>query len=348
MGSKVSFVRVEEQTAEAVQRSVQAAMAMVEWNIGLQAVSVFLKVNLLSREVMPGQCTSPWVFEGVLQEVRRAFPTAAIYYGDCNVATSRQVDAAVCRWGFSEIGERYGATFVNLSRCSGQEVHVGPIFGRLSIPEILLAVDAILTVPVIKTHCITPFTGALKNQWGLLPRARFKYHPLVHEAIAEINGYFRNTLKAGIADITIAMEGPGPRVGYPKVCDVVMASTDLVALDALVAQYLGFDHEQIRFIQFARDQGLGSVDAEVIGDRFERNPFRPGQGKDFVVYRWRDRFAHIPGIRALLQQEWFFLPLGWIASWYVRHLWYWRVGKPRALQVCASTGYGREFAHLIG
>ena len=34
--------------------------------------------------------------------------------------------------------------------------------------------EAMITIPVVKTHCITPFTASLKNQWGLLPRARFK------------------------------------------------------------------------------------------------------------------------------------------------------------------------------
>ena len=106
-------------------------------------------------------------------------------------------------------------------------------------PKCCLIVDALITLPIVKTHCITPFTGAMKNQWGLLPRARFKFHPVVHAAIGEVNAYFADRIRLGVADLTVAMEGPGPRVGLPKVCDRIMASRDLVALDMLAGQEHG-------------------------------------------------------------------------------------------------------------
>ncbi len=345
--SKVAFSVVEEQTAAAVEQTVRCAMNLLEWDQGLGPASIFLKVNLLSREVMPGQCTSPWVFTAVLQEVKERFPDAVVYFGDCEVATSRQVDDAVRNWGILAVGERAGATFVNLSTAPTREVEVGPIFGRLDIPTVLLDAEAIITIPVAKTHCITPFTASLKNQWGLLPRARFKFHPVVHEAIAEVNAFFAPQMKLGVVDLTVAMEGPGPRVGLPKVCDRIMASRDLVALDTAVAQYMGFEREEVEFLLHAERLGLGSMEAEIVGDAFERNPFARGQGQDYVVYRWRDRFADIPVFRAFLLQGWFFKPLGWVASWYARHFWYNNKGRPRALEVCRTTGYGAEFIDLV-
>lgn len=347
MKSKVAFTETEAQTAEAVEGAVRRAMGMVDWQRDLDPRSVFLKVNLLSREVMPGQCTSPWVFAAVLAEVRERFPAAKVYFGDCEVATSRQVEDAVRNWGFLAIGERAGATFVNLSTAPTRKVEVGPIFGSLDIPEVLLDVEAIITLPVVKTHCITPFTAALKNQWGLLPRARFKYHPVVHEAIAEVNGFFAVQMKLGVADMTVAMEGPGPRVGLPKVCDRIAVSRDLVALDTVVAQYMGFERDEVEFLLHAERSGLGSMEVEVVGDVFERNPFARGQGQDYVVYRWRDRFAGLPVFRTFLLQDWFFKPLGWAASWYARHHWYRKHGLPRAQHICRTTGYGAEYDTLI-
>jgi uncharacterized protein (DUF362 family) len=263
------------------------------------------------------------------------------------VATSRQVDDAVRNWGLLDIGARYGATFINLSTAPTRKVEVGPIFGQLDIPQVLLDVEAIITIPVVKTHCITPFTAALKNQWGLLPRARFKYHPVVHEAIAEVNNFFAPQLKLGVADMTVAMEGPGPRVGFPKVCDRILAARDLVALDTVAAQFMGFERDEVEFLLHAERKGLGSMEVELVGDSFERNPFARGQGQDYVVYRWRDRFASLPILRSLLLQDWFFKPLGWAASWYARHYWYRQQGRPRAQQICQSTGYGAEFAELL-
>ena len=241
--SKVAFVHTA-QEQQAVFSAVERAMQLADWDRDSEPASIFLKVNLLSREVMPGQCTSPWVFEGVLRQVRQRYPQAQIFYGDCEVATSRQVDDAVRNWGFLAIGQHYDATFVNLSRAPTRSVEVGPIFGRLDMPAVLLDTEALITIPIIKTHCITPFTGAMKNQWGLLPRARFKFHPVVHEAIAEVNAYFADRMCLGIADMTVAMEGPGPRVGVPKVCDRILASRDLVALDTLAGQYMGFERDE--------------------------------------------------------------------------------------------------------
>ncbi len=347
MKSKVAFAGVAAQTAAGVETAVHRAMALVDWDRDLEPASVFLKVNLLSREVMPGQCTSPWVFAAVLKAVKERFPRAELFFGDCEVATSRQVDDAVRTWGLLDIGAAHGATFVNLSTAPTRQVEVGPIFGRLDIPEVLLDAEAMITIPVVKTHCITPFTAALKNQWGLLPRARFKYHPVVHEAIAEVNGFFAAKMVLGVADLTVAMEGPGPRVGLPKVCDRVMASRDLVALDTAAAQYMGFDRDEVEFLLHAERQGLGSMEAEIVGDAFEKNPFARGQGQDYVVYRWRDRFADAPVLRTFLLQDWFFKPLGWAAALYARHFWYRRKGRPRAESICRETGYGAEFAELL-
>ena len=47
------------------------AMELVSWDEGDEPRSLFLKVNLLSREVMPGR-TSPWVFEAVCAESEEA------------------------------------------------------------------------------------------------------------------------------------------------------------------------------------------------------------------------------------------------------------------------------------
>lgn len=348
MKSKVAFARIADQTALGVQEAVQRAMGLVAWNRCLEPGSIFLKVNLLSQEVMPGQCTSPWFFEGVVRQVRECFPEAEISFGDCEVATSRQVDAAVRNWGLLDIGRRHGVRFVNLSRCPARRMEIGPIFGSLEIPEVLLEADALITVPVIKTHCITPFTGALKNQWGMLPRARFKYHPVVHEAIAEINAFFKGKMALAVADLTVAMEGPGPRVGLPKVCDLVMASADLVALDTLAAQYMGFHRDEVAFLQHAEKRCLGSMEVEVVGDAFVQNPFQRGRGQDYVIYRWRDRFARAPVMRTFLRQEWFFRPLGWVATQYAKRFWYQQKGRAQAQHICRSTGYGAEFGPLIG
>ena len=222
----------------------------------------------------------------------------------------------------------------------------GPRNGQDESTFFLLDVDAIITVPVAKTHCITPFTGALKNQWGLLPRARFRYHDVVHEAISEINQFFSQII-LGVTDLTIAMEGPGPRVGEPKICDLIMASTDLVALDSLTALYMGIEPLHIGFIKFAEKLGLGNTIYDIVGDPFEQNTFRPGVGKDYLVYRWRDRFKKIPILRNIMFTVPIYRALGYCATKYNLWAWYRKTGKSQADEICIESGYGREFEKLI-
>lgn len=42
--------------------------------------------------------------------------------------------------------------------------------GEIELPRLLLEADVVVTLPVLKTHALTYFTGALKNQWGCLPQ----------------------------------------------------------------------------------------------------------------------------------------------------------------------------------
>ena len=343
---RVAFCKVKDVSKYGVIRTVEEAVNIAECDALKSAKKIFVKVNLLSQEVVPGQCTSPWVFEGVLNYLRKHNIGKEISYGDCNVAAASQVEVAVVNWGLKGIGDRFEASFVNLSKTEQKECFMGPVLGKMRVPAFLLDVDAIITVPVIKTHCITPFTGALKNQWGLLPRARFQYHDVVHEAIAEINHFF-NRIILGVADLTIGMEGPGPRVGIPKICDLVLASTDLVALDALASLYMGIDPLKVGFINAAEKLRIGSTDYDIMGDTFEQNNFRPGVGKDYLVYRWRDRFKKMPVLKQLLFTVPAYRALGYCATKYNLWAWYKKAGKKEAERVCSESGYRAEFETLI-
>lgn len=342
----LAFLKIgKEATVQAV---VANAMRLTKWREYVNGDSFFLKVNLLSKEIVPGQCTSPWVFEGVLQEIRDEFPKAKILFGDSNVATSNQLNLAVKRWGFDKIGKRYSAEFINLSESEMVNSSFGNIFRSIQLPKILLFIDNIITIPVIKTHCITPFTGALKNQWGLLPQVRFKYHPVIHEAIAEINAFFKKKLKLGVADLTVAMEGPGPRVGKPKICNAVMVSNDLVALDTAVARYIGIDPAEVQFIRECESVGVGSSTYQLMGDIFSPEVFKLGKGKDYFIYRWRDRIETLPFLgQFILGNSLPFHFFGFFAMLYYRFYWYPRWGTQYAEAVCAHSLYKNEFEPLI-
>ncbi|MCZ7584942.1 MAG: hypothetical protein M5R36_17310 [Deltaproteobacteria bacterium] len=70
-------------------------------------------------------------------------------------------------------------------------------------------------------------------------------------------------------DGTFAGDGPGPRCMVPYTKDVLLASADQVAIDAVAAKLMGFDPLSIKFIRMAHDLGLGVGDPreiEIAGD----------------------------------------------------------------------------------
>ncbi|MBU1203943.1 MAG: DUF362 domain-containing protein, partial [Nanoarchaeota archaeon] len=101
MVSLVSHVKV----GESVQEAVAEVMEMANYRLYVKG-SVFLKVNLLSDNVVPGQNTSPWVLEGVLKKMKED-GFRRIYVGDANVATVRQVMRAAKKWGVLRLCEKY-------------------------------------------------------------------------------------------------------------------------------------------------------------------------------------------------------------------------------------------------
>jgi hypothetical protein len=72
-----------------------------------------------------------------------------------------------------------------------------------------------------------------------------------------------------VMDGTFAGDGPGPRCMVPHVKNVILASADQVAIDAVAAKLMGFDPLSIKYIRLAHDLGLGCGDPreiEIVGD----------------------------------------------------------------------------------
>jgi uncharacterized protein (DUF362 family) len=133
--------------------------------------------------------------------------------------------------------------------------------GEIGLPRILLEADVLITLPVLKTHALTYFTGALKNQWGCLPQYdRILYHRYLDPLLATLHRVLRP--KLAVMDGIIGMEGRGPTNGKPRRMDVVLASQDSVALDAAAMRLIGLEPSCARHVVLAAEQGLGCMDAE--------------------------------------------------------------------------------------
>ena len=132
--------------------------------------------------------------------------------------------------------------------------------------------ENIIHLPTIKTHVFTTTTGAMKNAFGgLLNERRHWTHPVIHETLVDLLMIQKKIHRGlfAVMDGTFAGDGPGPRCMMPYAKNVILASADPVAIDAVAAKLMGFDPLSIKFIRLANDLGLGCGDPgkiEIVGD----------------------------------------------------------------------------------
>jgi len=144
----------------------------------------------------------------------------------------------------------------------------------------LLSADVYINLSIAKHHKGCEFTGALKNTMGACPHdptCKFFhvgsnpesddwYPDIDHlsQCIADLNTIRQpdlNIVDAGEILITNGPFGPG-KLANPK---SVVASTDMVAIDAFGARYLDLDPATIPMIAKAEKHGLGVADPKTLG-----------------------------------------------------------------------------------
>ncbi|MCP4631854.1 MAG: DUF362 domain-containing protein, partial [candidate division Zixibacteria bacterium] len=151
---------------------------------------------------------------------------------------------------------------------NGSEFHISDIREKA---------DFVIGLPKLKTHVLTLMTGALKNGFGFIPGFRksiyHKQYPKPYqfsEMLANLYGATKPDLF--IMDAILAMEGDGPSSGKPKMLNLMLASTDAVALDSVAATIIGFEPSKIDYLKIASELNLGIVDLneiEIVGDKLE-------------------------------------------------------------------------------
>ena len=253
-------------TREQVIAGVERAMDLAGWREHVpRGAAVALKPNLGWDLFLPGSITSPWVFEGVVRAIRG-------WVGAIHVIESDQVlvdvEKAFHLSGIDRVCAEYGLSWVNMSLSPMVTVPLprGRVLREIQIPEIILRTH-LITIPVMKTHNKTTVTGAIKNQWGCLPRFRHNYHLVLDAALADINSIARPCF--AVMDATIGLEGNSPKSGLPRVVDRLLASADPVALDVVAAKLMGFDPARIGHLRECSEAGLGILDPDriaVVGD----------------------------------------------------------------------------------
>ncbi len=245
-----------------------------------------LKVNISWHFFFPGSSTTPWQLDGVIRAMLRdGYDPARLHA--CHNRTV-VIDA---RLGEREnkqvqVVEAHGLRNLHIYEPGEAWIDIREAVGDLTrkficlndvypkgflIPRRFIG-ENIIHLPTVKTHVFTTTTGAMKNAFGgLLNERRHWTHPVIHETLVDLL-MIQQRIHRGVfavMDGTFAGDGPGPRCMVPHVKNVILASADQVAIDAVAAKLMGFDPLSIKYLRLAHDLGLGCADPreiEIAGD----------------------------------------------------------------------------------
>ena len=242
--------------------------------------TTILKDNISWHYPMPSANSTPWQLEGTILALRQqGFDDLVCVQNKTvviNTFKGEDLNGYLPIFRAHQIPVRYNfkpedMTWVPFSPKAKMNV-LDKIFpDGLRIPDYFFGKN-IVHLPTIKCHIYTTTTGAMKNAFGgLLSTHRHYTHSWIHETLVDLLK-IQKEIHPGIfavMDGTTAGNGPGPRTLVPVVKNVILASEDQVAIDAVAAKLMGFDPMSIPYIRIATEQGLGCGDPRdirIVGD----------------------------------------------------------------------------------
>lgn len=228
--------------------------------------------------------THPMVFKAMVEVFKTT--GATLQYGDSPAIQSPETAARVS--GFASVANAEGVALADFK--DGREIVFadGVQNKKFVVANGALDCDGIISLPKLKTHGLERMTGCVKNQFGCIPGAlKGEFHVKLASAIdfarmlVDLNAFLKPRLY--VMDGIIAMEGNGPRGGKARPMNVLLFSTDPIALDATVCRMIDIDPEFIPTIYLGVNAKMGTgkkEEIELVGD-----PFESFVNKDFDVKR---------------------------------------------------------------
>lgn len=316
-----------------------------------------LKINISWQTWYPACSTAPWQLEGVIKTLQAAGYKNLISAHNRTVVVDAYVGEVNNKHKY--VVDKYGVQNVHLYEPQVEWVTYKPqtpflvlddVYpDGLKIPKMFIGRNMI-QLPTVKTHVFTVITGAMKNAFGgLLSENRHWTHAVIDKTLVDLL-MIQQDIHPGlfaVMDGTFAGDGPGPRAMRWHEKDILLASADLVAIDALSAKLQGFDPMSLLFIRWAHELGLGVGDPneiEIVGDvelaeqswGFIQEETFASRGQKAIYHGWLK-----PLERLLLQTP--LVPWSYFASrLYHDVFWYPFVGRPR-VKKALQTKWGHLF-----
>jgi uncharacterized protein (DUF362 family) len=331
-------------------------LAGVENNLP-KGIRTNLKINISWQTWYPACSSTPWQIEGTVNALRKAGYTDLMgVHNDTVVVNTNDAEQnnkhkfvtdklnVPCVYTFDPavkwVEYKPKTPFRVL-----HDIYPEGVF----IPEPLIGTNMV-HLPTVKTHVFTTITGAMKNAFGgLLGRKRHWTHSVIHETLVDLL-QIQQDIHPGlfaVMDGTFSGDGPGPRAMRWHETDILLASADQVAIDAMSAKIQGFDPMSLPFIRLAHEAGYGIGDPrqiKVVGAEevalenwgYVQEDTFASRGQKMIYHGW------LKGVeKPLLRSP--VVPWAYFASnFYHNVYWYPFVGRKR-VEAALQTKWGQMF-----
>ena len=159
--------------------------------------------------------------------------------------------------GYNSLAREYGVSLIDMQKEKGSVIDCAG--EQLSICRCVSDWDFLINVPVLKGHCQTHITCALKNLKGLIPNTeKRRFHTMgLHTPIAHLNAGIRQDF---IVIDHICGDLSFEEGGSPVTRNCIMTAVDPVLVDSYVCSLLGYSTEEVPYIGMAEELGIGSSD----------------------------------------------------------------------------------------
>ncbi len=218
--------------------------------------SIGLKPNLVAASSPSmGATTHAEILAGAIEYLKEhGFSRLTVMEGSwVGEQTGRALRAA----GYDKLLKKLQVPFLDLQKDTFHEHDAAGM--PIKICDAALSVDFMINLPVLKGHCQTRITCALKNNKGVIPNSeKRRFHTMgLHKPIAHLNAAVRNDfiLVDNICGDLDFEEG-----GNPVPMDRILAFADPVLCDAFVCDSMGISTDQVPYIPMAEALGIGSSD----------------------------------------------------------------------------------------
>ena len=224
--------------------------------IGDRKKRVAIKPNLVVASPAEfGATTHPEVVAGIVEYLHEnQFENIVIVEGSW--VGDRTSDAfKYC--GYRELCAKYNVPFIDGQK---EKWHALDCAGmKLNVINAVDRIDFLINVPVLKGHCQTNMTCALKNLKGLLPNTeKSRFHRMgLHKPIAHLQAGIRQDF---IVVDHICGDLDFEEGGNPVVRNCIMAAVDPVLVDSYACSLLHYTPDEVPYVRMAEKLGIGSAD----------------------------------------------------------------------------------------